>query len=372
MGFFAWKKGGGNELTFKELAEKFRECAVQSKLYLSAIKTLLVLIKDFSFDIKDLNADAFKKQMDILSEEFSHTGKIKQLEKVFDSGKDAIINYINDKRNYLREREDEFRNIIDLLTKGILVINEENIGFNQKIYDKSVAIGNITLLDDIKKIKDSIKLEVENMQVAIKEKQDSGEKQIESLTKEIKSLKSDLEKAQNASMTDGLTGAFNRMAMDNYLERLVDRSVVSGAPFALLMIDVDDFKKINDFYGHQIGDSVLMALISQCKELIRKEDFLARYGGEEFMLILPNASLKNAIKKGNEICKAVELSYYLLGEKNNDEKLSFTISVGISTFQKGDTVKTVTERADKALYLAKKTGKNKVVTEKEILMGMYV
>ncbi|WP_420264886.1 GGDEF domain-containing protein [Candidatus Magnetominusculus dajiuhuensis] len=367
MGLFFRKKDRDDEQTLKELLEKLGECAEQSKFYMSGIKALLVLMKDFSFDIKELNADAFKRQMDSLSQEFSNTNKIKKLEKAFDKGKDTIINYINDKRDYLREREDEFRNIIDLLTRGISVINDENTEFNRKIYDKSIAIANITLLDDIKKIRDSIKLEVEYMQTTIKEKQTSGEKQIEALTKEVQSLRCDLEKAQTASMTDGLTGAFNRMAMDNYLERLVDRSVVSDAPFALLMIDVDNFKKINDFYGHQIGDSVLMALISQCKELIRKEDFLARYGGEEFMLILPNASLKNAIKKGSEICRAVELSCYLLGEKYADEKLSFTISIGISTFQKGDTVKTVTERADKALYLAKTTGKNRVVTEKELL-----
>ncbi|KWT86787.1 diguanylate cyclase [Candidatus Magnetominusculus xianensis] len=363
MGFFFTKKDDSDK---ESLTEKLDECAGQRQLFQQALKSLLVLIKDFSFDIKELDADKFKKQMDTLSGEFSLSNKISRIEAAFDSGKDAIINYINNKKSYFKERENELKSIIDLLTKGLSVINEENIEFNQKIYDKSIAIGNITLLDDIKKIKDSIKSEVEHMQVVIREKQTSGQRQIEILTRELNALKCDLEKAQTASMTDGLTGAYNRLAMDNYLEKLVDKSVISNAPFALLMMDVDNFKKINDSYGHQIGDSVLVALIRQCKELIRKEDFLARYGGEEFTLILPNASLKNAVKKGTEICRAIELSCYVLGEKFGDQKLSFTISVGISTFQKGDTVKTVTERADNALYLAKKTGKNKVVTEKEL------
>ncbi|MBF0516042.1 MAG: diguanylate cyclase [Nitrospirae bacterium] len=367
MGLFSTKKDGGDKHSIELLRDMLDECSGQRQLLLQAVKALLVLIKDFSFDIKEINADGFKAQMDTLSEEFSLTGKIHKTEAAFASGKDAIIGYIKKKKNYLKEREDEFKNIIELLTKGLAAINEENIEFNRTIYDKSVAIGNITLLDDIKKIKDSIKSEVEHMQVVIKEKQASGDKRIEILTKELNALKCDLEQAQTASMTDGLTGAYNRLAMDCYLRKLVDKSIVSGAPFALLMIDVDNFKKINDYYGHQIGDSVLIALISQCKELIRKEDFLARYGGEEFTLILPNASLKNAVKKATEICKAVELSCYLLGEKNNDEKLYFTVSIGVSTFQKGDTVKSITGRADKALYQAKKTGKNKVVTEKEVI-----
>jgi diguanylate cyclase len=204
------------------------------------------------------------------------------------------------------------------------------------------------------------------MQVVIREKQALDQKHIDTLAKEVTTLKGDLEKAQTASMTDGLTGVYNRMALDNHLKKLVDRSIVSDAPFALLMIDVDNFKKTNDTYGHQIGDGVLVALVDTCRELIRKEDFLARYGGEEFTLILPNASLKNALKKGNEICRAIELSRYSLGEKHKGEELSFTVSIGVSTIQKGDTVKTISERADKALYMAKHTGKNRVISEKEI------
>ncbi|MBF0319514.1 MAG: GGDEF domain-containing protein [Nitrospirae bacterium] len=366
MGFLFGKKDSGDSQPLEEIIERLDECTGQKKLYVNTIRALLVLIKEFSFDIREINADKFKKRMDELIEDFTATDKIKKLEAAFDNGKDAIIDYINNKRKYIKERESELKTIIDLLTKGLSVINEENIDFNQKIYNQSISIGNITLLDDIKKIKDSIKSEVEHMQVVIREKQEYDQKHIEHLSKEVTTLRGDLEKAKTASITDGLTGAYNRLALDNHLKKLVDRSVVSDAPFALLMIDVDNFKKTNDTYGHQVGDGVLVALVNTCKEHIRKEDFLARYGGEEFTLILPNASLKNAVKKGNEICRAIELSRYSLSGIFKGEELTFTVSIGISTIQKGDTVKTITERADRALYTAKNTGKNRVVTEKEL------
>ncbi|MBT8370730.1 MAG: GGDEF domain-containing protein, partial [Deltaproteobacteria bacterium] len=135
---------------------------------------------------------------------------------------------------------------------------------------------------------------------------------------------------------------------------------------ALLMLDIDNFKSINDTYGHQTGDRVIIAIINKCRQSIRGEDFFARYGGEEFVIMLPGVSLRNAVKKAKYICKAIASTRYLIDDIPKSPSLTITISIGVSTYQKADTVSSLTQRADKALYLAKRAGKNCVSSEKDL------
>jgi diguanylate cyclase len=100
--------------------------------------------------------------------------------------------------------------------------------------------------------------------------------------------------------------------------------------------------------------------------MLRGDDIIARYGGEEFAMILPGASLRNSVKKGKQICQAIAGTRYAVDESAQGDYLSITVSVGVSTLRKGDTVTKIIDRADRALYHAKGTGKNKVVSEKQL------
>ncbi|MEO5358000.1 MAG: GGDEF domain-containing protein [Nitrospirae bacterium YQR-1] len=373
MGLFSKKKTDDGEITIESLTGKNEELtgkltyfSEQKGFFLQAIKTLIVFLKDFSFDIKEIDADKFKDSMDELSEDISREEKVKRLQGVFDKSKETIISFIEDKKRYFKERETEYKTIIDLLSKGISALETGNMNFNQKVYERSEKIGKITLLDDIKKIKEEIRNEVEHLQEAIKQKETADSKQLEELTKEVSILREDLMKARSDSLKDGLTGVYNRLAYDNYLRKLMDANTVNGIGFAMLMIDIDNFKSINDTYGHQTGDRALVAMVQVCKEHIRKGDFFARYGGEEFSVILPDTSLKNAQKRAAAICKSVESSKYKLDGNFEGKALSFTVSIGVSVFHEGEKTESTTERADKALYVAKKTGKNRVVTENDL------
>jgi diguanylate cyclase len=145
---------------------------------------------------------------------------------------------------------------------------------------------------------------------------------------------------------------------------MIERSRVMNNEFSLLMLDLDDFKKINDTHGHLIGDRVLVAFCQKCRNSIRGDDVLARYGGEEFAIILPGANLKNSLKKGRQICDAVSSARYATSSNQNDDYLSVTVSIGVTLFKKEDTAETIIGRADKALYKAKRSGKNCVVAIK--------
>ncbi len=163
---------------------------------------------------------------------------------------------------------------------------------------------------------------------------------------------------------DPLTGLYNRQFMDELLEKEWYRSKRSNAPVSMAMVDIDDFKKINDTYGHKAGDHVLMRIADAFKTNLRRNDYVARYGGEEFAFIFPGTGIENACKITkiiNRLIQNLDTSF------NGNEKIALSISCGVSTAypaKEGDSVDSLMKRADDALYGAKRTGKNKVMVKK--------
>ncbi|MGD8667350.1 MAG: diguanylate cyclase [Desulfobacterales bacterium] len=342
-------------------------CMQKKEFLLSAIQALLQFMHDFALDIKELKSDAFRQQLGELEAEFVHNPKLKKTASAFRKHRRRIRRFIDRQNRYLTEREKELKDIIDLLTKAMVTLDSDNQLYHQKIYRQSEKIEQLARLDDIKKLKHVLIHEIENMRKTVRAKQDRDSKQLKNLSNQVSTLNLELKKARVDSVTDGLTGVFNRKALDQHLDSLVEQNIRTPAPFAVLMVDIDDFKAINDAYGHPTGDRVLLALALKCQGLIRNDDFIARYGGEEFVIVLSNASLTNAIKKAQRICASVGDTRYALNDKKDVHILNITVSIGISVYQTGDSVESVIARADQALYLAKDAGKNRVVSQKELI-----
>jgi diguanylate cyclase (GGDEF)-like protein len=151
--------------------------------------------------------------------------------------------------------------------------------------------------------------------------------------------------------TDHLTKIPNRKACDEFLES----SCKENAATSCIMFDIDDFKNINDTYGHLIGDKVILGIIETAKKNIRENDIIARWGGEEFVIIMPGTGLQTAA----EIARRVREQLSLV--KHEHIKETITCSFGVTTLTAGDTPGTVIKRVDELLYLAKAYGKNRVV-----------
>jgi len=359
-----FKKKNGNQENVADLAAELRESNRKKEYFLLTIRELLQLLKEFALDLKEINSDGYKEDISQLSEKFSTESKLRKMESRFDKGKKRIDAFIELQKKYLLDRENEFKDIIDILTGAMVTLDTENKEYNQKILKQSDKIEEITRLEDIKKLKKALIQEIEQIRETVKEKQSQDSTQLEILSNQVNNLSVELERARTESLTDGMTGIYNRKAFDSHISTLVEKNSVSRAPFSLLMLDIDNFKKVNDDYGHRTGDRVILAIIGKCRQSIRGEDFLARYGGEEFVIILPGASLKNASKRAEHICKSIASTRYYLDDAAGSATLSVTVSIGVSCLQKGDTVATVTGRADKALYAAKRNGKNCVFSEK--------
>ena len=160
------------------------------------------------------------------------------------------------------------------------------------------------------------------------------------------------EKFRNLSEIDELTKLYNRRALDEYLKRKWGVLVRARKPVAVAMIDVDFFKKYNDYYGHQDGDIVLKMVASIIRSNIRKEDFVARYGGEEFIIIMPGTDVNMAITVIKRI--QVELEKKHIEHKESTVADHVTISIGISVSKKTESYSEIIKKADDALYEAKK------------------
>lgn len=164
------------------------------------------------------------------------------------------------------------------------------------------------------------------------------------------------EKLNKLANTDGLTGLYNR----SFFQKNFD-SIISGLPdknmVAVAMMDIDDFKKINDRYGHDAGDRVLVGLSDVVISMIRKDDIFVRYGGEEFVLIMQNITREKSLERLNQIREAIKNSTF----DHGGNRLSITVSIGVSYLEKdGDTREDLIKKADLALYIAKKNGKDRM------------
>ncbi|MCS6957903.1 MAG: sensor domain-containing diguanylate cyclase [Aquificaceae bacterium] len=152
---------------------------------------------------------------------------------------------------------------------------------------------------------------------------------------------------------DQLTGLYNRWFAEDILSRFIDQSERSGKPISLILFDLDHFKKINDTYGHQVGDLVLKRVAEIIKNNVRAYDIPIRWGGEEFMVILPDADEVDAYHVAERIRSLIE--------KENIENLHITVSGGVATRRRKEDIKTLINRADLALYEAKRSGRNMIV-----------
>ena len=165
-------------------------------------------------------------------------------------------------------------------------------------------------------------------------------------------------KVENMSMIDGLTGLYRRGAFNDKIEEEFKRAINFRTSLALIIVDIDHFKSINDKYGHQSGDLVLKRISDILKANVYETDFVARYGGEEFAIIMPRAEVEGAFRKAEFIRNKVAGEIFNIGA----EKLKITISMGISHFPRDcNNWKDLISCADKALYYAKENGRNRVI-----------
>ncbi len=206
---------------------------------------------------------------------------------------------------------------------------------------------------------------VEGLVETAKEMEESNQKleaRLNASKQEINELQVSLEAVRTESLTDPLTQLANRKFFDTTLDEALAVARESDEPLALMLTDIDHFKKFNDTFGHLTGDQVLRLVAMSVKQNVKGQDTAARYGGEEFAVILPNTALRSAITVADHIRRAV-MTKELMKRSTGEHLGRVTISIGVASLQPSDTAAALIDRADACLYAAKRNGRNRVICE---------
>lgn len=185
---------------------------------------------------------------------------------------------------------------------------------------------------------------------------------LEETQKKVDVLRTELEQVKQKATTDALTGLANRRAFETTLEKEAEHAASASTPLCLLVIDIDHFKRINDTFGHLVGDKVLRITAGMIKDSIKGRDLAARYGGEEFIVLLPDTPLEGAETVAEQIRHGFETKQWK--KKDSGEILgSVTVSIGVALYRPEEALETFFQRADTALYFSKENGRNRVTSE---------
>lgn len=232
-------------------------------------------------------------------------------------------------------------------------------GFHDKI---SVCAEKIAKADDISQLASvvgevmSATRDVQSAMLRSRDELQASKKKVEETEQKVAELEAELQQLSDRMQEDALTGALNRRGLDTAFEREAARADRRSSGMCVALLDIDNFKKLNDTYGHQTGDEALIHLAHLVQRNIRPHDVLARYGGEEFVILLPDTNLEEASVVLTRLQRELTKEFFLHGQ----DKLLITFSAGVAVRQPGETQAQVLERSDKALYAAKAAGKNRV------------
>lgn len=236
-------------------------------------------------------------------------------------------------------------------------ISEMSNGLDQasSLVDVKVDI-NQKLEDIAKTLKEKSSLE-NGLQAELENKLLDMQNKVEKLEEQSRAFEQRIQEQQKKILLDALTKLNNRASFDEYFAKEMARCQHNETELAIAVADLDDFKRINDTYGHTAGDKTLQVLANTFKKKLHDDAFLARYGGEEFVFIFSNQNKDNVIKKLNSLKSHIAKLPFKF--KNN--KVNMTLSIGVTHVRVDDNVHITFERADTALYEAKKSGKNRII-----------
>lgn len=241
---------------------------------------------------------------------------------------------------------------------GIITVSTGD--YHQKISGYSEKIAQSSNLNDLGHLLDDIMQDTRVIQAsALKSHEEllDSRKQVESAEEKISKLEKELSEVSELVHQDQLTGALNRRGLDAAFDRESRRVDRSHESLCIALLDIDNFKRLNDTMGHQVGDKALIHLCHVIKEALRPSDSVARYGGEEFVLILPDVTLAEAALTVERLQRELTKQFFM----HENDRILVTFSAGVAQLAPNESQEELIGRADKAMYQAKQTGKNRVV-----------
>jgi diguanylate cyclase len=232
--------------------------------------------------------------------------------------------------------------------------------FHEKIGGFSERIRQAGDIDELNEVLEEVLRETRSVQaeaMASRDRMVAAHREVQDAEVKIRELEAKLQHMSELVREDQLTGSLNRRGLDDVFEREAARSDRRNTPLCAALLDLDNFKKLNDTFGHTVGDGALRHLVKVVKETLRSMDVIARFGGEEFVILLPETGVEAAAAAMVRVQRELTKHFFL----HENEKMLITFSCGVALRRQGEDQASLTARADGAMYKAKTTGKNRVV-----------
>jgi diguanylate cyclase len=351
-----------------ELAQGVADPAVQTGLT-TLVENLLSVISDAAPEAEPHETAEFQSKIELHRRRIVDARASKDLQKEAEACTKTCEQYLRRSLGYHSDREGEFTEMIAILREAAGLMAGESSAFNAQVLSSSERFGALAQLDDIRVLKKQIATQVTTLKRAVHDKQERDEEAYTKLNKRVEVLQTRLVKAEEEAAIDPLTRIANRGGFDRALRRLLAAAKRGGTQLSLAMVDIDNFKNINDTHGHPVGDRVLLCAAMWLGKGVRHTDFLARYGGEEFALLLADAKIAQAEARMTEVLAQIAANTYDYEADGKKGSVRFTASCGVTELASGDEEADLVRRADEALYEAKHNGKNRVCSKKRSLLG---
>ncbi|MBI4741801.1 MAG: diguanylate cyclase [Betaproteobacteria bacterium] len=299
-------------------------------------------------------------QIEVVRDILAHPLSIRSLDDAEHRLKEVIF-----KQSQLKQSLNEAKEALKQMLAGFVDHLAEFADSTSDYHDKiEICAEKISKAEDISQLEDvlgEVMRETRIIQINAQRSRDdlrAAKQHVEEADKRIGELQGELDKASHLVRHDQLTGTLNRRGLDEAFEKESSRAQRRESPLCVAMLDIDNFKKLNDSLGHDAGDAALIHLTSVIKDTLRPQDTVGRFGGEEFIILLPDTPLDDAQRAIVRLQRELTKRFFL----HDNDKVLITFSAGVTEMRQDDTQPTVTKRADEAMYAAKQTGKNRVVT----------
>lgn len=284
---------------------------------------------------------------------------LRRLDDVERRMKDVIVKQSALKKN-LHDANGRLKLMLATFVDRLADFSETTSEYHAKIESCSEKISKASDISELTDVLGEVMRETRAVQINTARSRDelgTMRNRVNEAEQEVARLQSELSNASELVRHDLLTGALNRKGLDESLEKEIGRLRRQGGTFSLALLDIDNFKKLNDALGHAAGDAALVHLARVIKGTVRPQDTLARYGGEEFVVLLPNTPIDDAVAAMTRVQRELTKTFFL----NKNEKILITFSCGVAEILNEEDPYEALKRADAAMYLAKRAGKNRVI-----------
>ena len=284
---------------------------------------------------------------------------LRRLDDVERHIKNVMFKQIEAKGRVL-EAQQQMRQMLAMFIERLAMMTEATSVHHGRMEESARLIEQAKSMEEIAPVLQNVVTNTRGMADAIKHTHDelrAMREKVQATEAEIAKLHEELDSMSAQARHDTLTGALNRKGLDEALARELAEVRRKELPLCMSLLDIDNFKKLNDSKGHAVGDAALTHLATVTRESMRPQDTLARYGGEEFVILMPDTPLEQGVEAMMRLQRELTKRFFLAG----NEKIVITFSAGVAQLAPGEQAPAAIARADQAMYLAKRAGKNRVV-----------